>query len=147
MRIYLAAPLFTSAERAFNLSLCKAVEMYAQVYLPQRDGILLSEERGGSPCDERIVAAQIYRADVAAIEDTDVLLAVLDGALVDDGVAFELGYAAALGKTCVGYSSDSRRADGYFRNPMWLGSLSAEPFKRESDLLDYLLTLTERPGT
>jgi len=38
MRLYLAAPLFTEAERAFNLVLARALEAEGhQVYLPQRD--------------------------------------------------------------------------------------------------------------
>jgi hypothetical protein len=38
MRIYLAAALFTEAERAFNLVLARALEAEGhQVYLPQRD--------------------------------------------------------------------------------------------------------------
>jgi nucleoside 2-deoxyribosyltransferase len=57
--------------------------------------------------------------DIDAIRACDVLLAVLDGPSVDDGVSFELGYATCLGKTCVGLATDSRRAVGYFRNPMW----------------------------
>ena len=54
-----------------------------------------------------------------AIRACDVGLAFLDGTTVDDGVSFELGYATCLGKTCVGLATDSRRAAGYFRNPMW----------------------------
>jgi hypothetical protein len=38
MRIYAAAPLFTEAERAFNLVLARALEVEGhEVYLPQRD--------------------------------------------------------------------------------------------------------------
>lgn len=38
MRLYVAAPLFTEAERAFNLVLARALEAAGHdVYLPQRD--------------------------------------------------------------------------------------------------------------
>jgi nucleoside 2-deoxyribosyltransferase len=38
MRLYIAAPLFTEAERAFNLVLAAALEAAGHdVYLPQRD--------------------------------------------------------------------------------------------------------------
>jgi len=38
MRLYVAAPLFTEAERAFNLVLARALEAAGyDVYLPQRD--------------------------------------------------------------------------------------------------------------
>ncbi|MEH3140263.1 MAG: nucleoside 2-deoxyribosyltransferase [Mycobacterium kyogaense] len=139
MRIYLAAPLFTGAERAFNLSLCKAIESVAHVYLPQRDGLLLAEERRSSA--ERSISQKIFQADIAAISAADALVAVVDGAAVDDGVAFELGFAFAHQKVCIGYTSDSRRAEGYFRNPMWVGSLAAGPFDSEFGLIEYLSVL------
>lgn len=59
--------------------------------------------------------------DTAAIEQCDFLIAVLDGRTVDEGVAFELGYARALGKTCLGFKSDDRVMVPTGDNPM-LGS-------------------------
>jgi len=44
------------------------------------------------------------------IEESDGLLAVLDGTDVDSGTAAEIGYAAALNKKICGYRSDFRRA-------------------------------------
>jgi nucleoside 2-deoxyribosyltransferase len=115
---YLAAPLFSEAERAFNLMLAEQLEQFFDVYLPQRDGLLLRDfkDAGG---DTSEATRRIYTTDIAAIRACDMLIAVLDGPAVDDGVSFELGYATCLGKTCVGLATDSRRAPGYFRNPMW----------------------------
>ena len=115
---YLAAPLFSEAERAFNLILAERLEQYCAVYLPQRDGFLLRDLREAG-ADSSEARQRIYTADIAAIRKCDILVAVLDGPSVDDGVSFELGYAACLGKTCVGLATDSRREAGYFRNPMW----------------------------
>lgn len=44
------------------------------------------------------------------IEESDGLLAVLDGTDVDSGTAAEIGYAAALKKKICGYRSDFRRS-------------------------------------
>lgn len=44
------------------------------------------------------------------IQDSDGLLAVLDGVDVDSGTASEIGYAAALGKPVLGYRGDFRLA-------------------------------------
>jgi len=115
---YIAAPLFTEGERAFNLALADLVEQHLAVYLPQRDGLLLRDLREAGE-DSPETRRRIYAMDIDAIRACDVLLAVLDGPSVDDGVSFELGYATCLGKTCVGLATDSRRAVGYFRNPMW----------------------------
>ena len=50
----------------------------------------------------------IYRTNVGMIRDAHAVLANLDpfrGAEVDSGTAFEIGFAAALGKTVIGYVS------------------------------------------
>jgi nucleoside 2-deoxyribosyltransferase len=52
----------------------------------------------------------IARNNAAAIEKCDLVVAVLDGTDVDSGTAAEIGYAAALGKTILGYRNDFRRA-------------------------------------
>lgn len=43
-----------------------------------------------------------------ALKTSDVLAAVLDGVEVDAGVAYEMGYATALGKPIVGLKTDYR---------------------------------------
>jgi hypothetical protein len=42
-RVYLAAPLFSEAERSFNIRVTGMLEEAMEVYLPQRDGGLMSE--------------------------------------------------------------------------------------------------------
>jgi len=44
------------------------------------------------------------------IEESDGMLAVLDGTDVDSGTAAEIGYAAALNKKICGYRSDFRKS-------------------------------------
>lgn len=51
-------------------------------------------------------ATRIYRADVGQIQACDLVVAncnAFRGALMDDGTAYELGYANALGKPTYGY--------------------------------------------
>ena len=43
-----------------------------------------------------------------AIEESDAIMAVLDGVDVDSGTAGEIGYGAALGKIIIGYRGDFR---------------------------------------
>ena len=42
------------------------------------------------------------------IQESDLTVAVLDGPDVDSGTAAEIGHASSVGKTIVGYRSDSR---------------------------------------
>jgi nucleoside 2-deoxyribosyltransferase len=116
-RAYLAAPLFNDMERAFNLAIADALSAYVDVFLPQRDGQLLKElVAAGVPISA--ARAIIFRGDLRAIENSQMLIAILDGRTVDEGVAFELGYARAFGKHCIGLKSDDRVMLPTGDNPM-----------------------------
>jgi hypothetical protein len=63
---YIAAPLFSDAERAFSLLLARQLEPYFSIYLPQRDGFLLRDLREAGD-DSQAARQRIYKMDVAAI--------------------------------------------------------------------------------
>jgi hypothetical protein len=89
--IYLAEPLFSEAERRFNLELTQRLEVIRfDVFLPQRDGV----ERDRPPYntmtpEERRHA--MFHLDRTRILDADVF--VLDGRVPDEGACVELGIA------------------------------------------------------
>jgi nucleoside 2-deoxyribosyltransferase len=91
--IYLAGPLFSEAERRFNLGLTQRLEaLDFDVFLPQRDGVV----RDRAPYDamtpeERRQA--MFSLDRSRILDSDVFLFVLDGRVPDEGACVELGIA------------------------------------------------------
>jgi Nucleoside 2-deoxyribosyltransferase len=83
MRVYLAASMFTPYERAF-LDDC-AARLRAQgfeVFVPH-------EQKGLVGVD--VTAEAVFAADAGGVEWADAMLAVLDGASVDDGTACEIG--------------------------------------------------------
>jgi nucleoside 2-deoxyribosyltransferase len=122
-RSYFAAPLFNEMERRYNLDIVSELEKSVEVFLPQRDGGLLvklvNEGLAVQAAEQRI-----FEDDLAAIEHSDFVIAILDGGHIDEGVAFEIGYAFALGKPCVGFQTDARRALPTGNNPMIGRSLS-----------------------
>jgi Nucleoside 2-deoxyribosyltransferase len=113
----LASALFNPVERSFNLGIADRLRGLADVFLPQRDGKLLTRliDEGRSVREAR---AMVYHEDVQALERCDGVVAVLDGRTVDEGVAFELGYARALGKLCIGLKTDDRCMLPTGDNPM-----------------------------
>ena len=115
--LYLAAPLFSEAELAFNLKLVKILEQHLDVYLPQRDGgkVVDLVSKGVSIEDSY---NSIFERDMDALKISDALLLVLDGRNVDEGAAFELGIAYAMGKYCIGLQTDTRRFSPLGNNPM-----------------------------
>jgi nucleoside 2-deoxyribosyltransferase len=82
MRIYLAGPLFTTAECMFNGKLAELLRSFGhEVFLPQE-----SEQRS-------VTARQIFASDVAGIDWSEVVLANMDGLDPDSGTCWECGYA------------------------------------------------------
>jgi nucleoside 2-deoxyribosyltransferase len=119
-RLYIAAPLFSLAEKAFNVKVRRLLEPYFETYLPQEDGILLANIASTAQNVEDINSAKesIFQGDLSAINTADLLLAILDGRAIDEGTAFELGFAYAIGKPCFGLQTDPRRLLPYGNNPM-----------------------------
>jgi nucleoside 2-deoxyribosyltransferase len=135
-RVYLAAPLFSQIERARNRSLRDAISQFSNVYLPQEDGgLILDLVRDGMPVEQ--AKTQIFQQDIDAITACDVLVIVLDGRTIDEGASFELGYAFALGKVCVGIKTDSRMLLSIGDNPMIECALR-KIFHNESELIDWI---------
>lgn len=93
MKIYLAGPLFSEAERRFNSSLTAKLEDQGYiVFLPQRDGA----ESDKTPYDkmsrnERRKA--LFEIDRDQIFSSDIFLFILDGRVPDEGACVELGMA------------------------------------------------------
>lgn len=115
--VYLAAPLFSKSELDFNLELTKRIEASLDVYLPQRDGGKLVDLLACG-VEKHAAYKSIFDRDVRALEAACALIIVLDGRTVDEGAAFELGYAYARAKLCVGLQTDPRRLVPAGNNPM-----------------------------
>ena len=96
-KIYLAGPLFTLAERGFNVELARFLESEGfEVWLPQEH-----EPRSKT-------AKSIFDMDVAALDWADMVVACMDGPDPDSGTAWECGYAYAKGKPIVCFRTDFR---------------------------------------
>ena len=118
--VYFAAPLFSQAERDFNLRLTQVLEEFGyEVFLPQRDGYLASELEGKT---EEELIRMIFGKDLSEILKADILFMVLDGLAPDEGACVELGIAYANHKRCYGVKTDSRSVEiNLDVNPMLSG--------------------------
>jgi nucleoside 2-deoxyribosyltransferase len=82
MKIYLAGPLFSTAERDFNAQLKKLLEKTGhEVWLPQDFE------------QEEMTPKQIFDKDVEGVDWADAVVANMDGADPDSGTCWECGYA------------------------------------------------------
>jgi nucleoside 2-deoxyribosyltransferase len=99
MRLYLAGPLFTQAERAWNERLAAALSAAGHdVFLPQ------TEVKAIATLD----ADAIFKVDIDGVRAAEAVVAILDGADPDSGTAFECGVAFALGIPIVALRTDFR---------------------------------------
>jgi hypothetical protein len=88
VKVYFAGPLFTPYERGF-IDEC-AAELRAagfEVFVPHEHELAL---------DGTVTAERIFEMDWAALSEANAVLAVLDGPMIDDGTACEIGIFYAL---------------------------------------------------
>jgi nucleoside 2-deoxyribosyltransferase len=104
-RIYFAGPLFTAAEREFNLQLARSLRKSYHVFLPQ-----LHQKKKTPP-------KQAFDEDVDGIERADVVLANMDGPDPDSGTCWECGYAYARRIPIIVYRTDFRGIEEPNKSP------------------------------
>ncbi|VVB72805.1 Nucleoside 2-deoxyribosyltransferase [uncultured archaeon] len=100
-KIYLSGPLFSRGEVAWGRKLKAFLEdrlVNAEIIWPHE--II--------PCTAG--PRQIFQANVQALNDCDLMVAILDGPQVDDGTAWGVGYFFMQSKMILGIRTDFRRA-------------------------------------
>lgn len=103
MKIYLAGPLFSLAEKMFNVEFAALLEKNiegAKVILPQ---IKAEELLGDSDFENKV-----YRYCCEMAETCDVTVAMLEGSDADSGTCVEIALAKKSGRRVVGVRTDFR---------------------------------------
>lgn len=87
MRLYVAGPLFSEAERVWLDGLAARLRTEGfECFVPHEQFDELQE----------LTPAEVFRVDSAGVRSANALVAWLDGPMVDDGTACEIGMFAAL---------------------------------------------------
>lgn len=105
MKAYLANGLFSIGDRYVNEQIAKALREAVDgiaLYVPQENDAINDKS---SYADSLAIAA----ADLAHLQESDVLIAVLDGVEVDSGVAAEIGVFSTFNRPIVALFSDVRQ--------------------------------------
>lgn len=100
-KIYLSGPLFSAGEIAWG----ERLSALLRENLTDMEIIWPHEI-----VPERAKPEGIFRANLRALDECDLMVALLDGAQVDDGTAWEMGYFFSQGKKILGIRTDFRRA-------------------------------------
>ncbi|MGE7843864.1 nucleoside 2-deoxyribosyltransferase [Lysinibacillus sp. NPDC093712] len=105
MKAYLANGLFSLGDRLVNERLASAIRQAIpdiELYVPQENDAI-NDKTGYAD------SLAIAEADLAMLQKSDVLVAVLDGVEIDSGVAAEIGAFAMLNRPIVGVFTDVRQ--------------------------------------
>ncbi|MFD1413220.1 nucleoside 2-deoxyribosyltransferase [Oceanobacillus jeddahense] len=102
---YLANGLFSMGDRYVNEQLAKAIREAVpeiDLYVPQENDAINDK---AAYANSELIA----EADLSKLEESDILIAVLDGIEVDSGVAAEIGAFSMLQRPIVGVFTDTRQ--------------------------------------
>ncbi|MDX6440640.1 MAG: hypothetical protein QOE43_369 [Gaiellaceae bacterium] len=87
MRLYLAGPLFSEAERSWlDLLAARLRKEGFECFVPHEQFNELAD----------VTVEEVYRIDTEGLRSANALVAWLDGPMVDDGTACEIGMFAEL---------------------------------------------------
>lgn len=105
-KIYFGAPLFSEMEQMYNEFVVDGIrERFGNevdVYLPQENEAI-NDKSGYAD------SIMIANGDNEYLENSDILIAVIDGQVVDVGLASEIGYFYSMNKPIIAVYSDSRQ--------------------------------------
>lgn len=117
-KIYFGGALFSEMELAYNAQFVAKIrerfEDKVTVYLPQENEAINDKSGYASSID-------IFEGDVAHLDEADILIALLDGPVVDPGLAAEIGYFYHLDRPILALYSDMRQ--GHFNNQQKIDAL------------------------
>ncbi|WP_125605265.1 nucleoside 2-deoxyribosyltransferase [Lapidilactobacillus bayanensis] len=118
MHFYFANGLFSQADVNFNAQLAtkiRAISPEIDVYLPQENAAINDKQ---AYADSKMIA----QADTNEVLRSDLMIAILDGPVIDAGVASEIGVAYAKNIPIFGLYTDSRQQG--FNNSKKLAALA-----------------------
>lgn len=155
--VYLAAPLFTQAERDEVEALAKHLNAAGlSVFIPHRDGFLLTKLR------EFLIKKQKLSADDAvllvsrAVDALDTFMVIkgtrslvmnANGRVPDEGAVTELAMAWMVGKPTVLYSDDVRSLTNGVMNPLLRGRADFVTVQRPEEIAPLLSAQLARAQT
>ena len=118
MRLYLAGPLFSEAERVWLDALAARLRAEGfECFVPHENFPSLAD----------VTLEDVYRVDAGGLRSANALVAWLDGPMVDDGTACEIGMFAEL----VQSGGEQYREDKH-RDPVHGNDVHYEPTPRWS---------------
>ena len=141
LKIYFGAPLFNEMEQMYNEYVVKKIrEKYGDkvdIYLPQENEAI-NDKSGFAD------SLAIAESDNEHLEETDLMIAVLDGVTPDSGLSAELGYFYSMNRPILGLYTDVRQ--GTYGNQKKIDALDEIAESQFSYINLYTVGLVKKRG-
>lgn len=138
-KIYLGGPLFSEMEASYNKLLANEIrkKLKVEVYNPVENEAI-NDKSGYAD------SIMIAEGDNAHLEASDILVALLDGPIVDPGLAAEIGYFYSMNKPIIALYTDSRQ--GSFGNQQKIDAIDDIAESQFSYVNLYIVGLIKKRG-
>ncbi|MFJ1627779.1 nucleoside 2-deoxyribosyltransferase [Marinilactibacillus psychrotolerans] len=138
-KIYLGGPLFSEMEASYNKLLANEIrkKLKVEVYNPIENEAI-NDKSGYAD------SIMIAEGDNTHLEASDILVALLDGPVVDPGLAAEIGYFYSMNKPIIALYTDSRQ--GSFGNQQKIDAIDDIAESQFSYVNLYIVGLIKKRG-
>ena len=136
--IYIAGPLFNAHERSYlELITAKLEGSGYKCFLPHRDrsGIDESELEGTNM--SQATKDKIFNADLTALKEADLTVALITGQDIDSGTAAEIGFTYAIDRPIIAITAYERR----FRN-LFVDGMISKTLNEVDELLSAISSIS-----
>lgn len=111
MRIYLAGPLFSIAEKEFNISFAGKLKAKLKENGFSTIDIIIPQQYSETLENDEHFVSRIFQYCVDNVENSDLVVAILEGSDADSGTCVELGVAYARNIPIIGIRTDFRSSE------------------------------------
>ncbi len=114
-KVYIAGPLFNDHERDFLEAIAFNLETEGfKCFLPHRDLTGVEESELKTTSMTQKTKNKIFVADLTALRESDLTVALITGWDIDSGTSAEIGYSFAQRKPIIGIGASERRLRNLF---------------------------------
>ena len=119
-KIYIAGPLFNIHEKKYLEEIANVLESNGyDCFLPHRDQTGIDPEELKNNEMSQSTKNIIFQTDIKALQESDLIVALVTGQDIDSGTASEIGYMYANNKPVIAITAEERRYRNLFTEGMF----------------------------
>ena len=119
-KIYIAGPLFNIHEKKYLEEIANVLESDGyDCFLPHRDQTGIDREELKNNEMSQSTKNIIFQTDIKALQESDLIVALVTGQDIDSGTASEIGYMYANNKPVIAITAEERRYRNLFTEGMF----------------------------